>query len=68
MTRPILESPLLSALPGGHLRPRLLEDTGKGLRHVRIRSLAEADRPPVRALVAESLARRRSGATGRTHT
>jgi hypothetical protein len=47
---------------------RLLEGTGKGLRHVKIRSLAEADRPPVRALVAAALARRRRGATGRNHT
>jgi len=45
---------------------RLLEGTGKGLRHVKVRSLAEADRPPVRALVAAALARRRRGATGRT--
>jgi hypothetical protein len=44
---------------------RLLEGTGKGLRHVKIRSLAEANRPSVRALVATALARRRSGATGR---
>jgi len=43
---------------------RLLEGTGKGLRHVKIRSMAEANRPPVRALVAAALARRRSGATG----
>ena len=43
---------------------RLLEGTGKGLRHVKIRSIAEANRPPVRALVAAALARRRSGATG----
>ena len=43
---------------------RLLEGTGKGLRHVKIRSLAEANRPPVRALMAAALARRRSGATG----
>lgn len=42
---------------------RLLEGTGKGLRHVKIRSLAEANRPAVRALVAAALARRRSGAT-----
>jgi len=40
---------------------RLLEGTGKGLRHVKIRSLAEANRPPVRALVATALARRRRG-------
>ena len=39
---------------------RLLEGTGKRLRHVKIRSLAEANRPPVRALVAAALARRRS--------
>ena len=43
---------------------RLLEGTGKGLRHVKIHSLDEANRPPVRALVATALARRRSGATG----
>jgi hypothetical protein len=43
---------------------RLLEGTGKGLRHVKVRSLAEANRPSVRALVAAALARRRSGATG----
>ena len=43
---------------------RLLEGTGKGLRHVKIRSLAEANRPSVRALVAAALARRRSSATG----
>jgi hypothetical protein len=39
---------------------RLLEGTGKGLRHVKIRSLAEADRPAVRSLVAAALARRAS--------
>jgi hypothetical protein len=38
----------------------LLEGTGKGLRHVKIRTLAEADRAPVRALVAEALALRRT--------
>ena len=43
---------------------RLLEGTGKGLRHVKIRSLAEAKRPSVRALVAAALAMRRRGATG----
>ena len=43
---------------------RLLEGTGKGLRHIKISSLAGASRPPVRALVATALARRRSGATG----
>jgi hypothetical protein len=43
---------------------RLLEGTGKGLRHVKIRSLPEANRPSVRALVAAALARRRRGATG----
>jgi len=42
---------------------RLLEGTGKGLRHVKIRSLAEANRPAVRALVAAALAKRRSGTT-----
>jgi len=39
----------------------LLEGTGKGLRHVKLRSLAEANRRPVRALVAAALARRRRG-------
>src|SRR5580765_3220840 len=43
---------------------RLLEGTGKALRHVKIHSLAEANRRPVRALVAAALARRRSAATG----
>lgn len=38
----------------------LLEGTGKGLRHVKVRSLAEAARPGVRDLVAAALARRRS--------
>ena len=47
---------------------QLLEGTGKGLRHVKIRSLAEADRPAVRALVAAALARRRGGAAGRADT
>ena len=42
---------------------RLLEGTGKGLRHVKIRSLAEANRPPIRALVAAALA----PATARRH-
>jgi len=44
----------------------LLEGTGKGLRHVKIRSLAEADRPPLRALVIAALALRRRGATPRS--
>jgi len=39
---------------------RLLEGTGKGLRHVKIRSLADAKRPTVRALVAAALAKRKS--------
>ena len=43
---------------------RLLEGTGKGLRHVKVRSLAEANRLPVRALVASAVTRRRSGAAG----
>ena len=43
---------------------RLLEGTGKSLRHVRIRSLTDANRSPVRALIAAALARRRRGATG----
>ena len=40
----------------------LLEGTGKGLRHVKIRSLADANRSPVRALIAQALARRQRGA------
>ena len=44
----------------------LLEGTGKGLRHIKLRSLADANRPAVRALVVAALARRRSGATSRT--
>lgn len=44
---------------------QLLEGTGKALRHLKLRSLADANRPPVRALVAKALARRRSGAPGR---
>ena len=43
---------------------RLLEGTGKSLRHVKIRSLIDANRSPVRALVVAALARRRRGATG----
>jgi len=43
---------------------RLLEGTGKGLRHVKIRSVSEANRPSVRALVAAALAQRRRDATG----
>src|SRR6188508_2496827 len=39
---------------------RLLEGTGKGLRHVKIRILAEANRSSVRALVAAALAQRRA--------
>ena len=46
----------------------LLEGTGKGLRHIKIRSLAEANRPPVRALVTTALARRRSGVTAPART
>ena len=41
---------------------RLLAGTGKGLRHVKIRALAEANRPAVRALLAKALARRRGDA------
>ena len=40
----------------------ILEGTGKGLRHVKIRSLADVNRPSVRALIARALARRNSGA------
>ncbi len=43
---------------------RLLEGTGKGLRHVKVRSLAEAARPGLRDLVAAALARRRGGGAG----
>ena len=43
----------------------LLEGTGKGLRHVKIRSLAEANRRAVRALVAMALARRRGATAAR---
>jgi len=43
---------------------RLLEGTGKALRHVKIRSLADANRASVRALVAAALARRRRCVTG----
>ena len=43
---------------------RLLEGTGKSLRHVKLRSLTDANRSPVRALVAAALARRRRNATG----
>lgn len=41
---------------------RLLAGTGKGLRHIKIRSVAEANRPAVRALLAKARARRRSDA------
>ena len=41
---------------------RLLAGSGKGLRHVKIRALAEANRPAVRALLAKALARRRGDA------
>ena len=40
----------------------LLEGTGKGLRHVKIRSLADANRPPVRALIKQALAKRKKEA------
>ena len=43
---------------------RLLEGTGKSLRHVKLRSLTDANRSPVRALVAAALVRRRRGAAG----
>ena len=36
----------------------ILEGTGKGLRHVKIRSLADANRAAVRALIAQARARR----------
>jgi hypothetical protein len=38
----------------------LLEGTGKGMRHIKLRTLADVDRPAVRALVLASLAARRS--------
>jgi hypothetical protein len=38
----------------------LLEGTGARLRHVKVRSLQDADRPAVRALVAAALAERRA--------
>ena len=41
---------------------RLLAGTGKGLRHIKIRSVVEANRPAVRALLAKALARRRRDA------
>src|SRR4029079_3925212 len=46
----------------------VLEGTGKQLRHVKIRSLADANRTAVRALVAAAFARRRSRTSGRTDT
>jgi hypothetical protein len=41
--------------PGG-----LLEGTGKGLRHVKLRSLADVDRPELRGLIEAALARRKA--------
>ena len=41
---------------------RLLAGTGKGLRHIKIRSVVEANRTAVRALLAKALTRRRSDA------
>ena len=38
----------------------LLEGTGKRLRHVKVRSVAEAERPAVRALIEAALAERRA--------
>jgi hypothetical protein len=38
----------------------LLEGTGKELRHVKIRSIEEADQPPVRHLIREALRERRT--------
>ncbi|MDP1828143.1 MAG: DUF1801 domain-containing protein [Archangium sp.] len=40
---------------------RLLEGTGKGLRHVKIRSLQDAVNPALRSLVAAGLALRQKG-------
>ena len=49
---------------GAHLSDpaHLLEGTGKELRHVKIRSLEDADRPEVRQLIADAVAERKSGA------
>jgi hypothetical protein len=38
----------------------LLEGTGKGLRHVKVRSLADVDRPALRGLLEAALARRKA--------
>jgi hypothetical protein len=38
----------------------LLAGTGKGLRHVKVRSLADASRPELRGLIEAALARRKS--------
>jgi hypothetical protein len=46
----------------------LLEGTGKGLRHVKIRSRADADRAAVRKLVAAALALRRKSRDARWFT
>ena len=43
----------------------ILEGTGKGLRHVKIRSLADANRTAIRALIAQALARRHRTRTQR---
>lgn len=40
----------------------LLEGTGKSLRHVKLRSVEEVERPAVRALVEAAVARHRDGA------
>jgi len=41
----------------------LMEGTGKKLRHVKVRSVADAERPEVRALIAEALAERKTSTT-----
>jgi hypothetical protein len=47
---------------GAHLLDpaRLLEGTGKGLRHVKVRSLADVHRPELRGLIEGALARRKA--------
>ncbi|MBL1197419.1 MAG: hypothetical protein HND51_24015, partial [Chloroflexi bacterium] len=42
----------------------LMEGTGKKLRHVKIRSIEDAERPAIRTLIAEALAERK-GALGK---
>jgi len=46
---------------GASLEDARLEGTGKGLRHVKIRSLDEASNPALRGLLAAALAARKRG-------